>query len=138
MNKYFILFLILLFTTNSWTQDFLSWEDSDKLWNHVVSMPQTEKEDYSKIISYLEKPVKNERELIEIIYYWMADNIECDIQGFLNNAIKNTDAKGVLKSKKSVCEGFAQLFKRLCEEAGIECVKISGISKGYGYNGEKK
>ncbi|CAG2230485.1 unnamed protein product [Mytilus edulis] len=40
----------------------------------------------------------------------------------------------VLKSKSSVCEGYARLFHALCVyRKDVKCQKISGFSKGYGH-----
>ena len=37
-----------------------------------------------------------------------------------------------------VCAGYAALFKDVCDSLEIECIKISGYSKGFGYKtGEK-
>ncbi len=40
----------------------------------------------------------------------------------------------MLHTGLSVCEGFASLFERLCKVVGIECRKISGYSKAFGYS----
>src|SRR5262249_47403666 len=42
-------------------------------------------------------------------------------------------AEAVLKSRKTVCAGYANLFEQLAREAGLEVVHITGSSKGYGY-----
>ncbi len=37
-------------------------------------------------------------------------------------------AYGSLVNRKSVCEGYAEAFKLLCDKAGIDCVLVSGMS----------
>lgn len=37
--------------------------------------------------------------------------------------------KRTIKTKRAVCQGYADLYKRLCDLTGIECVVISGASK---------
>ena len=38
--------------------------------------------------------------------------------------------------RKSICAGYSNLFKKLCDYSNIKCVIIEGYSKGYNYNGE--
>ena len=38
-----------------------------------------------------------------------------------------------MKSRKSVCYGYSDIFLSLAKEADLETVRISGYGKGYGY-----
>ncbi len=40
---------------------------------------------------------------------------------------------GALVNGHAVCEGYARAFKLLCQSAGIECILITGDSKGVGH-----
>ena len=40
----------------------------------------------------------------------------------------------VLLTKKAVCEGYANVFKALCDAIGIQCEKVHGYSRGVGYS----
>ena len=40
---------------------------------------------------------------------------------------------GALVNRHAVCEGYARTFKLLCKYAGIECILITGDSKGVGH-----
>lgn len=42
-------------------------------------------------------------------------------------------AYGVLVFGHAVCEGYARSFKLLCKYAGIECILVTGYSKGVGH-----
>ena len=116
------------------SQDYLNRIEYEKLWRHVISMPETQKKSPELIINYLKKATTEKRKLIEIIYYWMADNIVYDIERYLNENYESTNELSILESRKAVCQGYSDLFKTLCEKANIECVVISGFAKGFGYN----
>ncbi|CAF1015925.1 unnamed protein product [Didymodactylos carnosus] len=42
--------------------------------------------------------------------------------------------EGVFRTRKGVCAGYGNIFKRLCDNIGLECVKIGGYAKGYGFD----
>lgn len=66
------------------------------------------------------------------IFKWVAENISYDITF---ESLKNggTEPDSVLKYRKSVCSGYANLYKALCEKAGLDCEIIHGMAKGIGY-----
>eukprot|EP01029_Cantina_marsupialis_P025317 TRINITY_DN6691_c0_g1_i1.p1 TRINITY_DN6691_c0_g1~~TRINITY_DN6691_c0_g1_i1.p1 ORF type:complete len:231 (-),score=27.84 TRINITY_DN6691_c0_g1_i1:3282-3974(-) len=134
--RFLIIGLIVIISLPVKSQDFLSYQEYEKLWKHVKTMPESQKKTPELIVDYLKKATTDERKLIEILYYWMSANIEYDIEGYLNNNI-DYSALNVLKSRKAVCQGYSDLFKILCDKANIECVVITGYAKGYGYNGTR-
>lgn len=72
---------------------------------------------------------------VKRIHDWVADNIRYDVESYygdLHNA--QTGLKGVLSSGQSVCEGYATVFERLCQEAGITVHKVSGHARGASYD----
>lgn len=98
----------------------------------------------SKITQGLTEPKKK----TDAIFYWVTDNIEYDVALYNKwlageNTYKEFDlnyrdsieyneavAKMVVNRKKAVCDGYARLFKSLCNHAGIQCEVISGMAKG--------
>ncbi len=45
----------------------------------------------------------------------------------------------ILKTKTAVCEGYANLFKALCNALGMSCEKVHGYARGVGYsNGSRE
>ncbi|WP_181369434.1 transglutaminase domain-containing protein [Flavobacterium album] len=81
-------------------------------------------------------------------FVWIADNVAYDYK-FVNRNKKTEFPKckngkdcgtiykkwednflhKVIKDKKAVCEGYARLFKRLCNNAGIQSSVVSGYTK---------
>jgi len=42
---------------------------------------------------------------------------------------ENKYLKKILKSKKAICDGYARLFKRMCDIAGVECEMVNGYAR---------
>jgi hypothetical protein len=67
------------------------------------------------------------------IWVWITDNIAYDVDAFFSGIIGDTSASQTLENRKSVCDGYANLFYALAGAMNLEAVKISGYAKGYGY-----
>lgn len=57
----------------------------------------------------------------------------CANTSYDTNAYLSGTSYGCLVGGKALCEGYSRAFKLLCNEAGIECDLISGISQGEGH-----
>jgi transglutaminase/protease-like cytokinesis protein 3 len=87
-----------------------------------------------KLAAFLTQGAKTDIEKVRAIYRWVTANINYDAKSFFSGSYEPSDAENVFMSRKSVCEGYANLFDTLAREAGIESQKISGFAKGYGYS----
>jgi hypothetical protein len=72
-------------------------------------------------------------ELAWCIYVWVTHNVEYDGEGFRCGEYKDQSAESVLRTGLSVCAGYANIYKHLCTENRIECLRLSGHSKGFGF-----
>lgn len=89
------------------------------------------------------------KDRIRALYTWLCLNIRYDMVSFNNGqteigfsysskadfnrkmkAINNSIVNKTLRSKKAVCEGYAQTFKQVSEKLGIPCKLIGGYAKG--------
>jgi len=100
---------------------------------HALNAPESAEKSIESLAAYLTKPAKNDMEKTRAIYRWIAENIDYDVQGFFRGSYGDTSADGVLKSRRSVCSGYSNLFERLANASCLETVTISGYSKGYSY-----
>lgn len=106
---------------------------------HAFNAPKSVGNNAENLVKYLIAPTENDLEKVRAFYVWIAFNLEYDIQGFLNRKLSiNDDIAAILKSRKGVCQDYSNLMKALCEQAGIQCIVLSGYSKGLGYNPKKK
>ena len=89
--------------------------------------------DNQTIITLAEEITKDcadDYQKIKAIHDWVAMNIYYDYDALSKGVIENTDAVSVYNSKKSVCEGYANLFAALSRSIGIACVVRGGYALG--------
>ena len=90
---------------------------------------------------------------VKALFYWITHNIKYDLDSYYNpkqkrisfkyrdeqdklakiKAIKSKIANETLVSKKGVCEGYAQIFSRVCSLLNIENSVIKGYVKNSSY-----
>lgn len=66
---------------------------------------------------------------------WVAQNIYYNWDGYLKKSYGRTDAYGTLISKKSVCQGYAELTQELLRAAGIPARLVTGHALGVSASG---
>jgi hypothetical protein len=97
----------------------------------------------------LTAPYHTEREKVRAIFSWIAQHISYNT-GFFNAGKKSArvkyapdpfdtasswksgdelTAEKVLRKRMAVCDGYAKLFKSLCDHGGLQAVIISGYAK---------
>jgi len=94
----------------------------------------------------LTKDYSTDTEKLRSIFSWIADHISYRVRkkntraGNYSNNLLFTDTSGwksandrmaemVLQSKSAVCDGYARLFKSLCDFAGLRSAVITGFAK---------
>lgn len=100
---------------------------------HALAAPPEAAASVATLAVYLAQPARTEVEKTRVIYRWMAENIAYDTQGLFSGQVGDNSADAVLRSRRSVCAGYADLFTALARAMGLEAVAISGYAKGYGY-----
>ncbi|PIS27446.1 MAG: hypothetical protein COT43_10490 [Candidatus Marinimicrobia bacterium CG08_land_8_20_14_0_20_45_22] len=104
-----------------------------KIDRHALSAPSSVTSSIQSLSNYLVQPARSDIEKARSIFRWMTVNIRYDTEGYFSGHYGNTSAEGTLKSRKSVCAGYGNLFESLAESAGLEVVVIPGYAKGTGY-----
>jgi transglutaminase/protease-like cytokinesis protein 3 len=127
-------FLILLMFSISNYSQIKNFKDIEK---YIKDVPKSETLDIETLSKYLKKGAKTKKEIVTRIYFWIAENIEYDWDAFINKRQIDVSAIATLENRKSVCSGYARLFKAICDNVQIKCVIIEGYAKGYGYKGER-
>jgi hypothetical protein len=79
------------------------------------------------------EPAKNDLESVRLIFSWIASHVSYDLKGYLAGNYGNNSAEAVFKQRTAVCEGFSQLFEKMCVLADIEVKTLHGYAKGYSY-----
>lgn len=93
--------------------------------------------------------LRTEREKVQAIFYWITHNIDYKVVAPLNSSrgerrrqpvfdddtalvLKPLDhrvADQVLEKREAVCDGYARLFKVLCDHAGLKAEMVSGYAR---------
>ena len=110
---------------------------NDSLLTYARNCPHAYSSEVEKLVSYLRIPAKTELQTAEIFFYWISQNVTYDLESFLNGSyvsMKN-DAFG---TRKAVCQGFAELYKQMCDLAKIKCYIIQGYVKDFSYQSGTK
>jgi hypothetical protein len=100
---------------------------------YAKNSPEKYEKDIPTLVEYLIKPANTELEKARVLFTWVATHIKYDDKAFNTELYPDYTPEFVLSEKKAVCEGYSNLFKALCNEAGLEAEKLIGYAKGYGY-----
>lgn len=106
---------------------------NEMLFNYALNTPASVEGNLNDLASYLKAPAQNDREIAETIFYWVAINIVYYSDPAYEMAYTEDIVETTLRTKISGCEGTARLYHQLCSSAGVECVIIFGIAKGYNF-----
>ncbi|MCB9637560.1 MAG: hypothetical protein H6727_01480 [Myxococcales bacterium] len=87
-------------------------------------------QDIDKLAYALTHDKRTKREKSWAIFRWITQNIAYDAKGFFAGRYGRTDALSVLRTRRSVCAGYANLFYALGNSAGLEVMKVYGTAKG--------
>lgn len=140
--KWLFRLLLILFPFTSFAQ---GWSDN--------SFHSTKKAEYiltpDSLARMLTKNYKTDRDKVSSIFQWITENISYNVRPHYNasqfakkNLYNDDDDTGalkplservaidVLKKRIAFCDGYARLFKTLCDHAGIKSEVISGYADG--------
>ena len=104
-----------------------------------------------KLANKIKNDFDNDSAKIRAVFIWLSENIRYDLKEFYNPTTKRIsfqykdEAEKQLKlqqikdqivnetftKKKSVCEGYAQSFKKICDLLGIEATVIKGYARSF-------
>lgn len=107
--------------------------------NNFLKMTITNQGERNQIIDLantITKDARSDYDKLLKISDWVADNIYYNWDGYLSGVYGATDAYGTFQSKKSVCQGYAELTRELLRALGIPARLVSGYALGVGTDGE--
>ncbi|MEJ2663577.1 MAG: transglutaminase domain-containing protein [Spirochaetia bacterium] len=85
------------------------------------------------LVAALIKDEKDDFQKIKNIHDWIALHIFYDAAAYNSGNYPSQSYTTVLKTRRAVCEGYANLFLAMSKMAGFDCIKIYGYSRGYGF-----
>ena len=104
------------------------------------SLPKRETTELLQFKEILKNKTNNlyEKDKAYILFLWVCDNIVYDYASYFAGRNVDCEPEGVFRNGKTVCSGYARLYKNLGEYIGLEIQSISCYSKGVGYEPGKK
>jgi Transglutaminase-like superfamily len=81
----------------------------------------------------LNRQLKTDEEKARAAFYWITHNIGYDCDGYRDGTGIH-EAEDVVKVKRAVCSGYANVFKFLCDEFKVPCEIVEGFAIGIGVN----
>lgn len=103
--------------------------------SEMLMMKEKAKEKAVQIINNIIKTGMDVWEKELVIHDYIVNNSSYDKYNYDKNTVppESYTDYGVLINKKGVCEGYAKAFMRLANQAGIECIYVSGDAEGEGH-----
>ena len=100
---------------------------------NIDSLRETNPDVYIRHIAYLiNSNSKNDFDRIKKAHDMVALVLSYDAENYWAKTIPDQSYQAVLKTRLSVCAGYANVFKRLCDELKIPCIVVSGYARGVG------
>jgi len=85
-----------------------------------------------QIAVYINDNSTDEFDRVKKAHDLVAVMIRYDAANFWANTVPDQNFQNVLKTRLAVCEGYSNLFKRLCDELKIPCEIVHGYARGVG------
>ena len=85
------------------------------------------------LVRWLLRDESDDFRKVKLLHDWIADNIDYDVEAYLAGQPGETLWKDTLVRRKAFCQGYAELFQKMCQIAGIPSEVISGWGRGYGF-----
>jgi len=101
----------------------------------IKEAPKRSKTTLQKLKDYLKKNSTN-LSLVEkawLDFKWVAENIEYDFAG-VNDYNYDISPEATFNRGKSICSGYAGLYKDIGDYLGLTIERIGGFSKGFNFN----
>ena len=135
-------FLLFISLQNVLAQDFYQVDTKVRQYPPQFNSPE-------QLANQISEDFTKDANRVRALFTWLTQNIRYDMQSYYEGqssisfsyrskkdldqklrAINDHTVRKTLRSKKAVCEGYAQTFKKVSELMGIPCKLIGGYSKG--------
>jgi hypothetical protein len=100
---------------------------------HALQAPPEAEASPAKLAKYLAEPCKSDRDKARVVFRWIADRVAYDTESAAAGRPGALTPAGILKARKAVCEGYANLFNDLAGRLDLKSVRVAGYAKGVGY-----
>ncbi len=103
-----------------------------------IKAPKKLSKNYKKLAHHLCDSLDTDHQKVNAIYNWVTHNVKYDVKSLQKGALNEVTTKKILKKRRALCGGYAQLIVDLCNEVHIPAVMIDGYAKDWMFdNGDK-
>lgn len=99
-----------------------------------TSAPNNVSRDYKKLAHHLCDSLDTDFEKVNALYNWITHNIAYDVKSLDQAKLREDKPNQVLKRKKTICGGYADLLTAMCTEVGIHAQTIEGYYKDWKFD----
>ena len=115
-------------------------KNKEEIKNIVSSLPKRTNTTFQSLKAKMKSLTQNlsAKEKSYVVFLWVSQNIIYDTEGYFSGRKVDCSPEGVFKNGKTVCSGYADLYKDLAINLGLIVECVSCYSKGYGYEPGQK
>jgi hypothetical protein len=85
------------------------------------------------LASFLTRGLHSDSHKVRAIHDWVTVNVRYDTTCLPSGSAGDQRIADVLRTRRSACGGYANLFGELCRLAGLTCVTVRGYARGAGF-----
>lgn len=86
----------------------------------------------SRVVREINENARDDFEKAKMAHDITALVLKYDAANFWKGTVPNQEYDSVLRSGTAVCEGYANVYKKFCDELKLPCDKIHGYARGVG------
>jgi len=134
--KYFIILILLTQTLFAQKKSKIKVDEYTVIDKKALQLPDSLTKSTESIAGYITTNFISDKEKVRAIFIWIASNIQFDVENMyaLNFYEKKEDKiTKPLKTRKGICENYAELFNDICLKTGIKSYVIEGYTIQYGF-----
>lgn len=108
-----------------------------KIDRHARKAPEAYTGSPAELAQYLTAPYARDQDKARAIFAWIAYHISYDPKPPVAHVTRFAlqAPQQVLERRKAVCQGYANLFRELCTQAGLQARVVNGLSRQTGFGG---
>jgi len=89
----------------------------------------TESVDLYKVVYFIRTNFREDSMRLRAAFIWITDNIDYDVEAWLKDDPAAGNIDYVIKKRKAICGGYANLLKYFCDKFSIESRIINGYAR---------
>ncbi|MFT5511894.1 MAG: hypothetical protein ACI8SE_000288 [Bacteroidia bacterium] len=83
----------------------------------------------AKLAQQINGTAMSDSERVANVHFWITHHVKYDAKRYARGQTKNQETSDVLRRRKTLCSGYANLFQDLCVQSGVNAIVINGYSK---------